>query len=98
MNFVSWGSVMDLSPATFPHWLKITRENFEDKHRYVASISKDGETWYAAKTQDVARVKTVYVGPLVMAHTGSLGRLAWIDVDHLELVDTTPKGCTIYLR
>lgn len=97
-NWVAWGSPTPLNPGALPHWVKLVRENHDGQHRYIASVSSDGETWYAAKTQDVARVKTVYVGPLVMAHTESMERLAWIDVDHLEFVDTTPKGLTVFIR
>lgn len=97
-NWAVWGTATDLVPGTLPHWVKLARENCEGRHRYIASVSVDGETWYDAKTQDVARASTVYVGPFVTAHSDSAGRLAWIDVDHLEFVDTSARATVLFIR
>ena len=98
-NLISWWTALNADPPKLPVWIHLSRSNGPNgTHRYVCGYSRDGEEDYFATTQDVRRVSDVYVGPHVMAHTDSKGQLAWMDVDGLEFVDTSPKGFTVFIR
>ncbi len=98
-NILSWGTTANAEKPNFPLWIKLTRERTPSGgDRYIYAHSQDNVNWYCVRTQDVRRVRNVYVGPLVMAHTAAAGRLVWMDIDNLSFVDTTPRGTLIYIR
>lgn len=69
---------------SLPIWMRVTRTNAADgKHRYVFEYSHNGETWPVARTQEVGRVATSYVGVLAMPSSYSETKPLTVDVDNL---------------
>ncbi|MDO5318022.1 MAG: PA14 domain-containing protein [bacterium] len=97
---VGWGlNTVPMAKPDLPVWMKFTRDFCPTGgHRYVCAFSNDNENWYFARTQDVQRVNSVFVGPWVTGHYSVKGTLAWMEVDNLSVVDTTPRGTMLFFR
>ncbi|MGN0852450.1 MAG: PA14 domain-containing protein [Kiritimatiellia bacterium] len=96
----TWGlNTVPMATPNLPVWMKFTRESCPTGgHRYVCAFSTDDENWYFARTQDVRRVNSVFVGPWVTGHHTVDGTLAWMEFDGLSVVDTTPQGMMLFFR
>lgn len=85
-----------------PIYLSATRTRVAGSNwRYVFSYSKDGVDAAFARTQEIAKATSVYVGPTVCAYTGSShcgDVLAWMDLDEITFEEDPVPGVVIIYR
>ncbi len=88
----------------YPVWLKLVNtagvnEKNERVFNFEFYFSEDGENWGSPFAKgSVPRSKNVYTGPIVVASSLLGTSTPWMEIDNLELIDTSVMPVLIIIR